>query len=435
MTLPQPLPKCKPKARWSLRTSTSWQSEAYQSFAELKKITGDANMEFGAGSVSVEQYNQALANMAAEGGFANGAMENLSETVSGKFSTAMDNAQQALGKFAEKSGLLDMITTSLDGMTNQIQRMSMSDDDLVKSREEVYDISVRLRDAHKGNIAALLEEAKVAHQTAAAVNEALDSASSQAHLKGALAMYTRVETAAAFASTSLPDAPAGFGEKAAPAGPPEKEVKVKKQLFEVEKSRLLQMGMAKELQGTMASDIMAAAEANHVLQGSYQEVSAAATTTLDGMVVLGNFAGSQLPGLMESAFTSIVAGAGQFKNFMLDMLEKLLIKLAAMLAAFAAMSILFPGSGLVQGGLGKFMGGQFGIQGFAAGGMVTGPTMAMVGEGPGTTLSNPEVIAPLDKLQQMMGGGAVTVTGMIRGSDILLSNERSALDRNRVRGF
>ena len=427
--------KVQAKGKVELENLNQLSDRSIPIFAELKKITGDANMEFGAGSVSVEQYNQALANMAAEGGFANGAMENLSETVSGKFSTAMDNAQQALGKFAEKSGLLDMITTSLDGMTNQIQRMSMSDDDLVKSREEVYDISVRLRDAHKGNIAALLEEAKVAHQTAAAVNEALDSASSQAHLKGALAMYTRVETAAAFASTSLPDAPAGFGEKAAPAGPPEKEVKVKKQLFEVEKSRLLQMGMAKELQGTMASDIMAAAEANHVLQGSYEEVSAAATTTLDGMVVLGNFAGSQLPGLMESAFTSIVAGAGQFKNFMLDMLEKLLIKLAAMLAAFAAMSILFPGSGLVQGGLGKFMGGQFGIQGFAAGGMVTGPTMAMVGEGPGTTLSNPEVIAPLDKLQQMMGGGAVTVTGMIRGSDILLSNERSALDRNRVRGF
>ena len=79
--------------------------------------------------------------------------------------------------------------------------------------------------------------------------------------------------------------------------------------------------------------------------------------------------------------------------------------------------------------------GGLGIQGFAAGGLVTGPTLGYIGEGPGTTLSNPEVIAPLDKLQQMMGGGAVTVTGMIRGSDILLSNERSALDRNRVRGF
>ena len=405
-------------------------------FAELKKVTGDANMEFGAGKVSVEQYNQALANMAAEGGFANGAMENLSETVSGRFSTAMDNVTLALGEFAEKSGLLDMITTSLEGMTNQIQRMSMSDDDLVKSRSEVYDISVRLRDAHKGNIAALLEEAKVAHQTAAAVNEALDSASSQAHLKGALAMYTRVETAAAFASTSLPDAPAGFGEKAAPAGPPEKEVKVKKQLFEVEKSRLLQMGMAKELQGTMASDIMAAAEANHVLQGSYQEVSAAATTTLDGMVVLGNFAGSQLPGLMESAFTSIVAGAGQFKNFMLDMLEKLLIKLAAMLAAFAAMSILFPTvAAWLKVALASSWADSLASKVSRQADWLPVQLLAMIGEGPGTTLSNPEVIAPLDKLQQMMGGGAVTVTGMIRGSDILLSNERSALDRNRVRGF
>jgi hypothetical protein len=59
----------------------------------------------------------------------------------------------------------------------------------------------------------------------------------------------------------------------------------------------------------------------------------------------------------------------------------------------------------------------------------------MVGEGPGTSLSNPEVIAPLDKLQSMMGGGNVNVTGVIRGQDILISNERSALDRNRVRGF
>jgi len=407
-------------------------------FDELRKVTGDANMEFGAGSVSVQEYNQALANMAAEGGFANDAMANLSQTVSGKFSTAMDNMTLALGEFAEKSGLLATITNALDDMTSQIQRMSVGDDDLVKSREEVYDITVRLRDAHKGNIKALQEEADAAYETARAVNQALGTEASAAHFEGAAAMYDRVTEAMAFASTSLstlPDAPAGFGEKAAPAGPPEKEVKVKKQLFEVEKSRLLQMGMAKELQGTMASDIMAAAEANHVLQGSYEEVSAAATTTLDGMVVLGNFAGSQLPGLMESAFTSIVAGAGQFKNFMLDMLEKLLIKLAAMLAAFAALSIMFPGSAAVKGGLGKFMAGGFGVQGFAAGGLVTGPTLGMIGEGPGTTLSNPEVIAPLDKLQQMMGGGNVTVTGMIRGSDILLSNERSLLDRNRVRGF
>ena len=395
-------------------------------------------MEFGAGSVSVEDYNQALANMADKGGFANDAMVNLSETVGGKFSTAMDNVTLALGDFAEKSGLLDVITNTLSDFTDQVKRMSISSDDLVSSRERVYDITVRLREAHKGNIAALQEEAKAAYDTANAVNQALGTEASKAHFEGAAAMYDRVTEAMAFAGTSLstlPDAPAGFGQAAAPTAAPEKEVKTKEKLLEVEKSRLLTMGKVQELQGTMASDIMAAAQANHVLQGSYEEVTAAAITTNDSMVALGNFAGAKLPGLMEQAFTSIVAGAGHFKEFMLDMLEKMLIKLASMLAAFAAMSILFPGSGMVQGGLGKFLGGGFGVTGFAAGGMVTGPTMAMVGEGSGTTLSNPEVIAPLDKLQQMMGGGNVTVTGMIRGTDILLSNERSALDRNRVRGF
>ena len=34
-------------------------------FDALREVTGDANMEFGAGSVTVEQYNQALAHMAA----------------------------------------------------------------------------------------------------------------------------------------------------------------------------------------------------------------------------------------------------------------------------------------------------------------------------------------------------------------------------------
>jgi hypothetical protein len=59
----------------------------------------------------------------------------------------------------------------------------------------------------------------------------------------------------------------------------------------------------------------------------------------------------------------------------------------------------------------------------------------MVGEGAGTSNINPEVVAPLDKLQSMMGGQQVQVTGRISGRDILLTSERNALDRNRVRGF
>ena len=42
---------------------------------------------------------------------------------------------------------------------------------------------------------------------------------------------------------------------------------------------------------------------------------------------------------------------------------------------------------------------------FAQGGLVTGPTQAIVGEGSGTSMSIPEVIAPLDKLKKYIGGG------------------------------
>jgi hypothetical protein len=59
----------------------------------------------------------------------------------------------------------------------------------------------------------------------------------------------------------------------------------------------------------------------------------------------------------------------------------------------------------------------------------------MVGEGSGTSSINPEVVAPLDRLQDMMGATQVQVTGRISGRDILLTSERNAIDRNRVRGF
>lgn len=82
------------------------------------------------------------------------------------------------------------------------------------------------------------------------------------------------------------------------------------------------------------------------------------------------------------------------------------------------------------------MGGS-GMPQFANGGIVSGPTIGLMGEYAGAT-RNPEVIAPLDKLQRMLpdgGSGSVEVYGRISGSDILLSSERSANQRQRRRGF
>jgi hypothetical protein len=76
-----------------------------------------------------------------------------------------------------------------------------------------------------------------------------------------------------------------------------------------------------------------------------------------------------------------------------------------------------------------------GIPALAEGGIATGPTLALIGEGKG-----PEAVIPLDKLEGMMGGDFgngqnVVVTGRIQGSDILISSERAERQRSRYRGF
>jgi len=74
------------------------------------------------------------------------------------------------------------------------------------------------------------------------------------------------------------------------------------------------------------------------------------------------------------------------------------------------------------------------IPAFAHGGLVSGPTMGLVGEGAGTSAANPEVIAPLDKLKTMIGQGNqnIVVTGKIVGNDIWLSNQKTKFNRLRT---
>ena len=60
---------------------------------------------------------------------------------------------------------------------------------------------------------------------------------------------------------------------------------------------------------------------------------------------------------------------------------------------------------------------------FANGGIISGPTYGLMGEYPGAS-SNPEVVAPLDKLKDMIGGGNGG-TFVLRGQDLLLSVNRA----------
>jgi hypothetical protein len=68
---------------------------------------------------------------------------------------------------------------------------------------------------------------------------------------------------------------------------------------------------------------------------------------------------------------------------------------------------------------------------FAEGGIVTGPTVGLVGE------AGPEVIFPLSDLKRFIGNsqGTVQVVGTLYGDQIRLSNERAARRQTRRVGY
>ena len=87
--------------------------------------------------------------------------------------------------------------------------------------------------------------------------------------------------------------------------------------------------------------------------------------------------------------------------------------------------------------VGGILGAFAAIPKFANGGIVSGPTMGLMGEYPGAK-ANPEVIAPLDKLKGMMGGGAsqnVNVGGefKINGQDLVVALQRADRNRSRIK--
>lgn len=139
----------------------------------------------------------------------------------------------------------------------------------------------------------------------------------------------------------------------------------------------------------------------------------------------------------EASFGQVAAAAG---NAARQVIKTQVAEATAAYAAKVFSSVPFPFNLALAAAAGSVVGSLFNkiIPPFAEGGMVSGATLAMVGEGPGTSAVNPEVIAPLDKLQGMIGnagGGQVEVFGRLSGSDILISSDRARGNRNRTRGY
>ena len=133
---------------------------------------------------------------------------------------------------------------------------------------------------------------------------------------------------------------------------------------------------------------------------------------------------------MESGESPLAA----LGNFFADLLKQLA---AAVLQAILFQTIMSAlGFGAVAGGGGGLVGGIGKIFGFAEGGIVSQPTLSMVGEG-----GQSEAIMPLNKLGNMMNStfnaGAMSGQGgggngqfVLKGNDLVLAMQRSNFSLN-----
>lgn len=94
--------------------------------------------------------------------------------------------------------------------------------------------------------------------------------------------------------------------------------------------------------------------------------------------------------------------------------------------AAAAAGVAFVAAGAILAQKAK----QLEMPALAQGGLAYGPTTALIGDNRNARI-DPEVVAPLSKLKDMMGGNQVEVFGRISGNDIFLSNARTGTSRNR----
>ena len=146
-------------------------------------------------------------------------------------------------------------------------------------------------------------------------------------------------------------------------------------------------------------------------------------------------------GAFQSAMESALTSQGNFLENFVNNLKNAFIQIAAQQVSQNISSALFGtalqvGMGASPVGLGMMAMTMFHENrgGLAEGGLATGPTTALIGEGRGTSISNPEVVAPLNKLKQYMGnqGGSMEVSGKLVGTDIFLSNSKTSFHRLRT---
>jgi len=470
-------------------------------FTALSEATGLPAEKLGAGRVTVEQFNAVLKSFAEEGGFASGAMERLSQTAAGKFSTALDNAKQALAVVGEK--LLPLVSQGLDALTSAFRGFGNLSDTTVKlglaigtvvaslgpllvllpqiaagiklvnfaflsTAPGVLALSVALG-AIAGLFLRVRKEAKqatdqVRKQEAALVSLNKTQLAMEAGIKltgdttadVARAEKFRVDSlskvAEAQAELTKLEQAAAAGDALTKAGLRDKIAALRDYIKTYDRSAEAATRLIDVLQHEtdVLNDSTAAVQNNVDTLGKLFsmleeiQVSAAAATMTMGQFFsfLENFtvpaisngietvteSANTMANAIGSAFSSAAAQAASFKDFLVNVTKDIVTQFVRQAAAAAL------AKGNIVGALSLSLGGglfqRVGVPALASGGLAYGPTLAQIGDNKNAAI-DPEVVAPLSKLKDMMGGGVVEVVGRIKGDDIFLSNARNTSNRTR----
>ena len=467
-------------------------------FNALADATGLPADELGAGAVSVQQFNDVLKGFAEQGGFAAGAMERMSETASGRFSTAMDNMKLALASVGEK--ILPFVNKGLEQFTRLMQGFAQLSPTTLKLAGAIAAVAATIGPmivvlpkliglitalktsflltspailgvaAVAGTIIGLFARvAKEARGSAAEVREVQKAIEdlTKAELQRELGV-TRgadreaVQNAIADATQRVAEANAELAkiEARIQEGGPGLRAVYKNKIADIKEyrttferaveagERLLEFFETQETRTTRASQAMTTlttrtiqqAQANKQLQVTVWNVGDMVEETTQKFIDMGDVIRQALTGIagaFDGTGNSIMKGLRVLGDLMTNIGTQM-IALATSMKAFRKFIITNPGLAIAAG-VGFVIAGQalsnmaqrnLEVPALAQGGVAYGPTMAMIGDNRNAAI-DPEVVAPLSKLRDMMGGNQVEVFGRIQGNDIYLSNARTGTSRNR----
>jgi hypothetical protein len=172
-------------------------------------------------------------------------------------------------------------------------------------------------------------------------------------------------------------------------------------------------------------------EATNQMTINFESMAQSIGNALSAVVLNGGSAFQALGQLILGTLGDLLVQMGTAAIAASKLAETFAIPIVGAAAGIAAVAI----GTMIKGLSSKVQSGGF--TAFANGGIVSTPTLGLVGEYAGAR-QNPEVIAPLDKLKSMIGdrGGNVNVTGQFRldGQDLVVAVERANNERSNLIG-